>query len=46
MNGDTSSIKAPNECSKKFIATLKGKSLTRNVLRVFFLFLEDVGVPL
>ena len=42
MNGDTSSIKAPNECSKKFAATVKGKSLTReNVLRIVFLFLED-----
>ena len=47
MNGDTFSIKAPKECSKKFAATFKGKFLTRrNVLRIFFLFLEDVGVPL
>ena len=47
MNGDTFSIKAPKECSKKFGATLKGKSLTRgNVLRIFFLFLEDFGAPL
>ena len=47
MTGDAFSIKAPKECSKKFAATFKGKSLTRgNVLRVFFLFLEDVGAPL
>ena len=39
MNGDTSSIKAPKECSEKFVAILKGKSLARgNVLRRFFLF--------
>ena len=42
MNGDTFSIKAPKECSKKFAATFKGKFLTRsNVLRIFFLFLAD-----
>ena len=36
MNGDTSSINAPKECSKKFVATFQGKFLTRrNVLRVF-----------
>ena len=47
MNGDTFSIEAPKESSKKFVATLKGKSLTRgNVLRIFFLLLEDLGVPL
>ena len=47
MNGDTFSIKAPKECSKKFAATFKGKFLTRgNVLRIFFLFLEDFGAPL
>ena len=47
MNGDTFSIKAPKECPKKFAATLKGKSLTGgNVLRIFFLFSEDFGVPL
>ena len=47
MNGDTFSIKAPKECSKKFAATFQGKVLTRgNVLRIFFLFLEDFGVPL
>ena len=47
MNGDTFSIKAPKECSKKFAATFKGKLLTRgNVLRIFFLFLEDFGAPL
>ena len=46
MNGDTFSIKAPKECSKKFGATLRRKFLTRgNVLRIFFLFLEDLGVP-
>ena len=44
MNGDTCSVKAPKECSKKFAATFKGKFLTRgNVLRRFFLFLEDLG---
>ena len=47
MNGDTLSIKAPKECSKKFDATLKGKFLTRgDALRIFFMFLEDFGVPL
>ena len=47
MNGDTFSIKAPKECSKKFAATLKGKFLTReNVLRLSVLFLEDFGAPL
>ena len=47
MNGDTFSIKAPKECSKKFAATFKGKFLTRgNVLRTFSLFLEDFGAPL
>ena len=47
MNGDTFSIKAPKEGSKKFVATFKGKFLTREkVLRIFFLFLEDFGVPL
>ena len=36
------SIKAPKECSKKFAANFTGKFLTRgNVLRLFFLFLED-----
>ena len=29
MNGDTFSIKAPKECSNKFAATFKRKSLTR-----------------
>ena len=47
MNGDTFSIKAPKEYSKKFAATFKGKFLTRgNVLRIFFLFLEDFGARL
>ena len=47
MNGDTFSIKAPKECSKKFAATFTGIFLTRrNVLRIFFLFLEDLGAPL
>ena len=47
MNGDTFSIEAPKECSKKFAATFKGKFLTGgNVLRIFILFLEDFGVPL
>ena len=47
MNGGAFSIKAPKECSKKFAATFKGKFLTRgNVLRIFFLFLEDFGAPL
>ena len=27
MNGNTFSIKAPKECSKKFVATFKGNSL-------------------
>ena len=45
MNGDTLSIKAPRECSKKFVATFKGITFTRgNVLRVFLFFLEDFGV--
>ena len=35
MNGDTFSIKAPKECSKKFGAVFKGNSLP-----------EDFGVPL
>ena len=44
MNGDSFSIKAPKECSKKFAATFKGHFLTRgNVLRIFFLFFEDLG---
>ena len=47
MNGDTFSIKAPEECSKKFAAALKVKFLTSgNVLRILFLFLEDFGAPL
>ena len=47
MNGDTFSMKAPKECSEKFVATFKGKILTRgNVLRIFLLFLEDFGAPL
>ena len=47
MNGDAFSIKAAKECSKKFAAPLEGNSLTRgNGLRIFFLFLEDFGVPL
>ena len=47
MNGDTFSIKAPKECSEKFVAISKGKFLTRgNVLRIFFLFLEHFGAPL
>ena len=47
MNGDTFSIKAPKACSKKLAATFKGQFLTRgNVLRIFFLFLEDFGAPL
>ena len=45
MNGDTLSIKAPKECSKKFVATFKGKFLPRgNVLRIcLFLLEEDFG---
>ena len=47
MIGDTFSIKAPKECSKKFVATFKGKFLTRgNVLRIFLLFSDDFGAPL
>ena len=38
MSGDTFSIKAPRECSKKFAATFQGRFLTRlNVLRFFVL---------
>ena len=37
---ETFYIKTPKECSKKFAATLKGKSQTRgDVLRIFLLFL-------
>ena len=37
MNGDTFSIKAPKECSQKFAANFKEKSLTRgNVLTIVF----------
>ena len=47
MNGNTFSIKAPKECPKKFAASFKGEFLTReHVLRIFFLFLDDFGVPL
>ena len=47
MNGDTFSMKAPNECSKNFAATFKRKWLTRgDVLRIFLLVFEDFGVPL
>ena len=46
MNSDTFSVKAPKECSMKFAATFKRKFLTRgHVLKIFFLFLEDVGAP-
>ena len=47
MKGDTFSVNAPKECSKKFVATFKRNFLTTgNALRTFFLFLEDFGVPL
>ena len=47
MNVHTFSLKAPTECSKKFVATFEGKYLTRgNALRLFFLFLEELGAPL
>ena len=47
MYGDAFSIKAPKEYSKKFVATFQEKFLSRgNVLRMFFLFLEDFGAPL
>ena len=47
MNGDTLSIKAPKECSKKFKRHFCGKFLTRgDVLKIFFLFVEEIGVPL
>ena len=47
MSGDTFIVKASKECSKKFAAIFNGKFLTRgNVLRIFFLFLEDFGAPL
>ena len=37
MHGDTFSIQAPKECSKKFAATLRRKFLTRgNVLEYSF----------
>ena len=46
MNGDTFSIEALQECSKKFAATLRGEFLTRgNVLRIFLLFLEAFWAP-
>ena len=39
--------KGTKKCSKKLAATFKGNFLTRgNVLRTFFLFLEDFGAPL
>ena len=49
MNGDTFSIKAPKECSKKFAATFKGKCLTRTfplvVLRRFWgLYRKGVAI--
>ena len=34
MNGDTFSVKAPKECSKKFAATVKGKFLTRGNVHI------------
>ena len=41
MNGDAFSIKAPEECSKKFVAALRGKFLTRgNILRLRFFVLK------
>ena len=40
MNGDAFAVKAPNEWSKKFAATFG------NILRIFCLFLEDLGAPL
>ena len=44
MNDDAFSIKGTKECSKKFAAALRRKFLTRgNLLRIFFLFLEDLG---
>ena len=47
MNGDTFSIKAPKECSKKIAATFEGNFLTRgNVLRILSLFLADLGASL
>ena len=47
LKGETFSIKAPKECSKKFAASFKGKFLTRgNVLGIFFLFLEDWGASI
>ena len=36
MNGNTLSMNAPKECSKKFVATFQGKFLTRgHVLRIW-----------
>ena len=44
MNGNTFSIKAPKECSKKFAATLIGKSVTRgNVLSIFSFCSQKIG---
>ena len=47
MNGDAFAIKALKECSQKFAAALRGELHTRgNILRIVFLFFEDVGAPL
>ena len=44
MNGDTFSIKAPKEYSKKFAPTLRRKFLTRgNVLRIVFVGWSQVS---
>ena len=37
MNGDTFSIKAPKECSKKFAATFKGNSLPEEMFLEHYL---------
>ena len=44
MNGDTFSIKAPKECSKKFAATFKEKSLPEEMfLEYSFCSLKVLG---
>ena len=47
MNGDTFSIKAPKECSKKFVAIFKGRFLTRgDVPRIFFVLSRFWGASI
>ena len=42
MNGDTFSIKAPKECSKKFVATLKGNSLPEEMFLEYSFVLRRI----